>query len=63
MAASFDVCVIGHVSRDINAIGGVELEPSPGGAAYYSTMVYRRLGLRAAVVIWWPRPTRRCCRS
>ena len=50
MAASFDVCVIGHVSRDINAIGGVELEPSPGGAAYYSTMVYRRLGLRAAVV-------------
>jgi sugar/nucleoside kinase (ribokinase family) len=50
MAASFDVCVIGHVSRDINAIGGVELKPSPGGAAYYSTMVYRRLGLRAAVV-------------
>jgi sugar/nucleoside kinase (ribokinase family) len=50
MAASFDVCVIGHVARDINAIGGVELQPSPGGAAYYSTMVYRRLGLRAAVV-------------
>jgi sugar/nucleoside kinase (ribokinase family) len=50
MAASFDVCVIGHVARDINAIGGVELKPSPGGAAYYSTMVYRRLGLRAAVV-------------
>ena len=50
MAASFDVCVIGHVARDINAIGGVELEPSPGGAAYYSTMVYRRLGMRAAVV-------------
>jgi sugar/nucleoside kinase (ribokinase family) len=50
MAASFDVCVIGHVARDINAIGEVELEPSPGGAAYYSTMVYRRLGMRAAVV-------------
>jgi sugar/nucleoside kinase (ribokinase family) len=50
MATSFDVCVIGHVARDINAIGGVELQPSPGGAAYYSTMVYRRLGLRTAVV-------------
>jgi sugar/nucleoside kinase (ribokinase family) len=44
------VCVIGHVARDINSIGGVEHEPSPGGAAYYSTMVYRRLGMRAAVV-------------
>jgi sugar/nucleoside kinase (ribokinase family) len=50
MAASFDVCVIGHVARDINSIGGVEHEPSPGGAAYYSTMVYRRLGMQAAVV-------------
>jgi sugar/nucleoside kinase (ribokinase family) len=50
MAASFDVCVIGHVARDINTIGGVEHEPSPGGAAYYSTMVYHRLGMRAAVV-------------
>jgi sugar/nucleoside kinase (ribokinase family) len=50
MAVSFDVCVIGHVARDINAIGGIELQPSPGGAAYYSTMVYCRLGLRAAVV-------------
>jgi sugar/nucleoside kinase (ribokinase family) len=50
MAASFDVCVIGHVARDINTIGEVEHEPSPGGAAYYSTMVYRRLRMRAAVV-------------
>jgi sugar/nucleoside kinase (ribokinase family) len=50
MAASFDVCVIGHVARDINTIGKVEHEPSPGGAAYYSTMVYRRLQMRAAVV-------------
>jgi sugar/nucleoside kinase (ribokinase family) len=50
MTTSFDVCVIGHVARDINTIGEVEHEPSPGGAAYYSTMVYRRLGMRAAVV-------------
>jgi sugar/nucleoside kinase (ribokinase family) len=50
MAARFDACVVGHVARDINRIGDTEYESSPGGAAYYSTMVYRRLGLRAAVV-------------
>jgi sugar/nucleoside kinase (ribokinase family) len=50
MTVSFDVCVIGHVARDINTIRGVEHAPSPGGAAYYSTMVYCRLGMRAAVV-------------
>jgi sugar/nucleoside kinase (ribokinase family) len=42
--------VIGHVARDINTIGGTEYEPRPGGAAYYSTMVYTHLGLRAAVL-------------
>jgi sugar/nucleoside kinase (ribokinase family) len=50
MTVLFDACVIGHVARDINTIRGVELAPSPGGAAYYSTMVYCRLGMRAAVV-------------
>jgi sugar/nucleoside kinase (ribokinase family) len=50
MTVSFEVCVIGHVARDINSIRGVEHAPSPGGAAYYSTMVYCRLGMRAAVV-------------
>ena len=48
--ASFDVCVIGPVARDINAVGEREQPPQPGGAAYYSTMVYAALGLRAAVV-------------
>jgi sugar/nucleoside kinase (ribokinase family) len=50
MAASFDACVIGHLACDINTIGDVEYPPSPGGAAYYSTMVYQRLGMRTAVV-------------
>jgi sugar/nucleoside kinase (ribokinase family) len=45
-----DACVIGHVVRDINTIRGVEHAPLPGGAAHYATMVYRRLGLRVAVV-------------
>jgi sugar/nucleoside kinase (ribokinase family) len=42
--------VIGHVARDINTIGGTAYEPRPGGAAYYATMVYTRLGLRTAVL-------------
>ncbi|MGH6943250.1 MAG: PfkB family carbohydrate kinase [Geminicoccaceae bacterium] len=46
----YDVCLIGHVVRDLNSIGGADLPPRPGGAAYYATMVYRRLGLRTAVV-------------
>jgi sugar/nucleoside kinase (ribokinase family) len=50
MTVLFDVCVIGHVARDINTIRGVEHAASPGGAAYYSTMVYCRLGLQVAVV-------------
>ena len=47
---SFEVCVIGPVARDINAVGERAQPPQPGGAAYYSTMVYAALGLRAAVV-------------
>ncbi len=46
----FDACIIGPVARDINAVGTTEYPPQPGGAAYYSTMVYVALGLRAAVV-------------
>jgi sugar/nucleoside kinase (ribokinase family) len=42
--------VIGPVARDINTIGDTEHEPRPGGAAYYATMVYTHLGLRAAVL-------------
>jgi len=47
---TFDVCVIGPVARDINSVGSTEYPPQPGGAAYYSTMVYVALGLRTAVV-------------
>ncbi len=46
----FDVCVVGHVVRDINTLGGVEQPPSPGGTAYYAAMVYAGLGLKTAVV-------------
>ena len=46
----FDVCVVGHVVRDINLVGGRRQAPTPGGTAYYSTRVYRALGLRCGVV-------------
>lgn len=46
----FDICVIGHVVRDVNTIGGNEYAPSPGGTAYYSAIVYASLGLRTAVI-------------
>ena len=42
--------MIGPVARDINTIGGTAYEPRAGGAAYYATMVYTHLGLRAAVL-------------
>ncbi len=34
MGAMFDVCVIGHVTRDIIAIKGRPAKPMPGGTAY-----------------------------
>lgn len=46
----FDVCVIGHVVRDINTVGGRQRPPQPGGTAYYASMVYHSLGLRTATV-------------
>ena len=47
---SFDACVIGHVVLDRNVISGREQPPQPGGAAYYSSVTYARLGLRVAVI-------------
>ncbi len=45
----FDVCAIGHVSRDTIRIGK-QVERLPGGAAYYLTLTLRRLGRQAAVL-------------
>jgi len=44
-----DVCVIGHVTRDVIRINGREKE-LPGGTAYYSSMALKNLGLNVAVV-------------
>ena len=45
----FDVCVVGHITRDIVRVGQTT-RMSPGGTAYYTATALRRLGLNVAVV-------------
>lgn len=44
-----DVCVIGHVTRDIIRIENVETR-LPGGVAYYFTMALKNLGSRVCLI-------------
>ncbi len=46
----FDVCVIGHVTRDVITIKGKTKKTAPGGTAYYTGIACRSLGLRTSVV-------------
>ena len=48
-SSGFDVCVVGHVTRDIVKVGQTT-RTIPGGTAYYTAVVLRRLGLDVAVV-------------
>lgn len=57
----FDVCVIGHVVRDINTIDGTEHEARPGGAAYYSSMVYSTWAFELPSRQRLPWPMILCC--
>ncbi|MFA6220697.1 MAG: PfkB family carbohydrate kinase [Desulfomonilaceae bacterium] len=45
----YDVCVIGHVTKDLINIRGRTRE-MPGGTAYYAGMTLRSLGLNVAVI-------------
>ncbi len=45
----YDVCVIGHVTKDVVKIHGMTRE-MPGGTAYYAGMALRSLGLNVAVI-------------
>ena len=45
----FDVCVVGHVTRDIVNIGTRQTE-MPGGTACYSSLAMKSLGMDVAVV-------------
>jgi sugar/nucleoside kinase (ribokinase family) len=44
-----DVCVVGHVTRDIIIIDDVKRE-LPGGTGYYSSMALKSLGLDVALI-------------
>ncbi len=45
----FDICVIGHITKDINHIGRI-IKKNPGGSAYYTSIPLKQLGLRVAVI-------------
>ena len=47
--SSFDVCVVGHVTRDIT-ITGEKTTSVPGGTAYYTSLALKRFGLKVVVV-------------
>ncbi len=47
---TFDVCVVGHVTKDIVAREGQPVKYQPGGVAYYAAVAYQSLGLTTAVV-------------
>ncbi len=46
----FDVCVVGHVTKDVVVREGQSTRHQPGGVAYYAAVAYRSLGLTTAVV-------------
>ena len=47
--SEFDICVVGHITRDIIRMGS-RTRAMPGGTAYYTSVALRRLGLKVAVV-------------
>ncbi|MCS6925871.1 MAG: PfkB family carbohydrate kinase, partial [Candidatus Binatia bacterium] len=46
----FDVCVIGHVTKDLICIDGKLQREMPGGTAYYTSIALSHLGLQVAVL-------------
>lgn len=46
----FDVCIIGHVTRDIIRLHRRASNEMPGGVSYYAGMALRSLGLETAVI-------------
>ena len=46
----FDVCVIGHITKDIIRVDGKIEKSIPGGTAYYTSIALASLGLNVAVI-------------
>ncbi len=47
--SGFDICVVGHITRDIIRIGRT-IRALPGGTGYYTSIALSRLGLKVAVL-------------
>lgn len=47
--SDFDICVVGHVTKDIVRVGQTT-RTTTGGTAYYTALALKRLGLNVAVV-------------
>ncbi|MFX1535853.1 MAG: PfkB family carbohydrate kinase [Promethearchaeota archaeon] len=45
-----DVCIIGHITSDINQTPKNEIKEMPGGTAYYSSLTLKNLGSKVCVV-------------
>ncbi len=46
----FDVCIIGHITKDLIRIDGKLYKEMPGGTAYYVSIALRSLGFKVAVI-------------
>ena len=49
-ADALDVCVIGHITRDIVHTATSRVVEQPGGVPYYAGLIYANAGLRCAVI-------------
>ncbi len=47
---NFDICVIGHLTKDIIRIDGEVVQELVGGTAYYTSLALHTLGLNVAVI-------------
>ena len=46
----FDVCIVGHATRDLIRVDGRAAKELPGGVVYYAATAARSLGLETAVI-------------
>ncbi len=46
----FDICIVGHITKDLICIDGKLQREMPGGTAYYTSIALKHLGLKVAVI-------------
>ncbi|MCP4690131.1 MAG: ribokinase, partial [Desulfobacterales bacterium] len=51
----FDICIVGHITKDIIKTADGEIE-APGGTAYYTSIALKNLGMSVAVITKLRRP-------